>query len=75
MIGSALRNGITAFLLLFSSQSSGQVPLFQVDPAWLKLPQNWVLGQGSAVAVDKHDNVWILHRPKYVGRLYEKPAA
>jgi hypothetical protein len=57
-----------------NAQGSGQVPLFQVDPTWLKLPPNWVLGQGSAVAVDKHDNVWILHRPKYIGRLYEKPS-
>jgi hypothetical protein len=83
----ALRNTGTIFMLLItvvagkqilgqtgSPQSSGQVPIFQVDPTWLKLPQNWVLGQGSAVAVDKHDNVWILHRPRYVGRLYEKPA-
>jgi hypothetical protein len=57
-----------------SGNSGRQVPLFQVDPTWLKVPQNWALGQGSAVAVDKHDNVWILHRPRYVGRLYEKPA-
>ncbi len=56
------------------AQGSLQMPLFQVDPAWLKLPQNWVLGQGSAVAVDKHDHVWILHRPRYVGALYEQPA-
>ena len=74
MIGSALRNSIAAFLLLFTSQSSGQAPLFQVDPTWLKVPPKWTLGQGSAVAVDKHDNVWILHRPRYVGRLYDKPA-
>ena len=57
-----------------SAQGSPQAPIFQVDPAWLKLPQDWVLGQGSAVAVDKHDHVWILHRPRYVGTLYEKPA-
>jgi DNA-binding beta-propeller fold protein YncE len=30
------------------------------------LPNNWVTGQGSAVAVDKHDHVWIFHRPRYV---------
>jgi hypothetical protein len=86
----ALRNSVTASILLStivtgvlvqrsvaqagSSQTRKRVPLFQVDPTWLKIPQNWVLGQGSAVAVDKHDNVWILHRPRYVGRLYEKPA-
>ena len=57
-----------------TAQGSPQAPIFQVDPAWLKLPQDWVLGQGSAVAVDKHDHVWILHRPRYVGTLYEKPA-
>ena len=83
----ALRSSVIASLLVISvlvgqrlsgqsgnAQSSEQVPLFQVDPTWLKLPPNWVLGQGSAVAVDKHDNVWILHRPRYVGRLYDKPA-
>src|SRR6266705_2783695 len=83
----ALLNPVTVFILVItavvgqrtlgrtaSSQGSGQVPIFQVDPTWLKLPQNLALGQGSAVAVDKHDNVWILHRPRYVGRLYEKPA-
>ncbi len=57
-----------------SVPGSPQVPLFQVDPTWLKLPPNWALGQGSAVTVDKHDNVWILHRPRYVGKLYEQPA-
>ena len=57
-----------------SAQGLGQAPIFQVEPGWLKLPPNWVLGQGSAVAVDKHDHVWILHRPRYVGRLYEQPA-
>ena len=74
--------GLATFLLIIAvamdqrmlsqagrAQGSRQVPIFQVDPAWLKLPQPWVLGQGSAVAVDKHDNVWILHRPRYVGSL------
>jgi len=83
----ALLRSVTVFMLVVtiivgkrmlgqtgSSQGSGQVPIFQVDPTWLKLPENVALGQGSAVAVDKHDNVWILHRPRYVGRLYEKPA-
>ena len=74
-MGQVLRNSFLALMLVITGRAqSSQVPLFQVDPTWLKLPPNWVLGQGSAVAVDKHDNVWILHRPKYVGRLYEKPA-
>jgi hypothetical protein len=50
-----------------AAQASRQVPTFQIDPAFFKpLPNNWVTGQGSAVAVDKHDNVWIFHRPRYV---------
>ncbi len=44
-----------------------QMPAFQVDPSFFKaLPNGWVTGQGSAVAVDKHDHVWIFHRPRYV---------
>ena len=68
---------IAGLLLLVQAgggQSSRQAPMFQVDPSWLKLPEKWVMGQGSAVAVDKHDNVWVLHRPRYVGTLYPKPA-
>ncbi len=55
-------------------QRTSEAPMFQVEPGWLKLPPDWVLGQGSAVAVDQHDHVWVLHRPRYVGSLYEQPA-
>ena len=41
---------------------AGGVPIFQVDPSWLKLPNGWVLGQVAAVAIDARDNVWIIHR-------------
>ena len=40
------------------------VPEFEVDPFWPKpLPNNWVVGQVPGVAVDRHDHVWITHRP------------
>jgi DNA-binding beta-propeller fold protein YncE len=43
--------------------SSG-IPQFKVDPFWPKpLPSNWILGQVAGIAVDKNDNVWIVHRP------------
>lgn len=43
----------------------GPVPEYQVDPFWPKpLPNNWLLGQVSGVAVDAGDHVWMLHRPK-----------
>ena len=41
-----------------------QVPQFKVDPFWPKaLPGNWILGQVAGIAVDKDDNIWIIHRP------------
>src|SRR5215475_9382531 len=40
------------------------VPRLQVDPFWPKeLPNNWILGQVSGVAVDREGLVWIVHRP------------
>ena len=40
------------------------VPRFQPEPFWPKpLPSNWVLGQVSGIAVDRQDNIWIVHRP------------
>ncbi|HEX4326682.1 MAG TPA: hypothetical protein VH105_07665 [Burkholderiales bacterium] len=44
--------------------SSQRVPQFKVDPFWPKaLPGNWILGQVAGIAVDKDDNVWLIHRP------------
>jgi DNA-binding beta-propeller fold protein YncE len=43
-----------------------RMPVFQVDPSWPKLPNNWVLGVVSAVTTDRRDHVWILHRPRSV---------
>lgn len=41
-----------------------RVPTFTVDPAWPKpLPNHWILGAVAGVAVDRHDHVWITHRP------------
>jgi sugar lactone lactonase YvrE len=48
--------------LTAAAQVPKQVPLFEVDPAWPKLPNNWVMGVVSAVAVDRHDNIWLLNR-------------
>ena len=47
--------------------SSEPVPVFEIDPTWpAPLPNGWVLGVTSKIAVDKHDNVWIIHRPRTV---------
>jgi DNA-binding beta-propeller fold protein YncE len=56
-----------AALLLFAalSAAAGEAPHMVVDPFWPKpLPNNWILGQVSGVAVDAQDHVWIIHRPR-----------
>jgi len=37
---------------------------FVVDASWPKtLPNNWILGQVSGIAVDANDHIWIANRP------------
>ena len=37
---------------------------FEVDPFWPQpLPNNWLMGQVSGVAVDSSDHIWVIHRP------------
>ena len=43
-----------------------RVPVFEVDPAWPKLPNDWVVGHVASVAVDRRDHVWMLHRPNTI---------
>ena len=44
--------------------SATDVPRFQVDASWPKtLPNNWIMGQASGVAVDAQDHVWVIQRP------------
>ncbi len=39
------------------------VPAFQVDPLWPKpLPNHWLLGSVTGVAVDAQDHIWVVHR-------------
>jgi DNA-binding beta-propeller fold protein YncE len=43
-----------------------RAPTFQVDPHWPTIPNNWVLGEVSSIAVDSRDHVWVLHRPRSI---------
>ncbi len=64
---------ITAGAVLILCNGSGtraaggdgpDAPRFEVDPMWPKpLPNHWILGNVSGVAVDAHDHIWIVHRP------------
>lgn len=42
------------------------IPQFVVDPDWLTLPDDWVLGTSINVSVDRRDHVWIIHRFRQV---------
>jgi len=50
-----------------------QMPVFQFDPSWPKipLPNNWALGTVTGVDVDEHEHVWIIHRPHTLLHNYE----
>jgi DNA-binding beta-propeller fold protein YncE len=43
------------------------VPRFQVDSSWPKIPNKWVFGWVSSASVDDQDHVWILQRPGTLG--------
>ncbi|PWU05741.1 MAG: hypothetical protein C5B51_13875 [Terriglobia bacterium] len=61
--------GIAFAFPSFAADDGGnpeQMPVFEADPSWPRLPNNWALGQTPSVAVDRHDHVWILHRPRTV---------
>jgi len=52
-----------------------QVPVFEVDATWPKLPNNWIVGHVASVAVDRRDHVWMLHRPNTIPEERRKQAA
>ena len=63
----AVAAAIVTTATLTPSALSAQAPAgarLQVDPLWPKpLPNNWILGQVSGVAVDTRGHVWIVQRP------------
>jgi len=45
--------------------AGSSAPGFVVNPSWPKpLPNNWRIGQVGGIAVDRHDNIWVYHRPR-----------
>jgi hypothetical protein len=49
-----------------ASAPAAKPPAFQVDPSWPVIPNNWVLGEVSSIAVDASDRIWVLHRPRTI---------
>ena len=40
------------------------LPMFEVDSSWPKVPAKWKLGDVSSIAIDAQGNAWVLHRPR-----------
>jgi len=51
-------------IVIDAQTRSRNLPEFEVDKAWPKVPPKWKLGDASSVAIDGKDNVWLLHRPR-----------
>lgn len=64
MAGLALTLGLAATDAMADGDKA-KAPRFQVVPDWPKpLPDNWLIGQVGGIAVDRHDNIWILQRQR-----------
>jgi DNA-binding beta-propeller fold protein YncE len=64
-----------AALTTVPATAAGAMPAFAVDPGWPRLPNNWVMGQVPGIAVDRHDHVWIVHRPRTIPEAQKNRAA
>jgi DNA-binding beta-propeller fold protein YncE len=54
-----------ALLIAASPVRAADVPRFEVDASWPRtLPNNWIMGQASGVAVDAQDRIWVIQRPR-----------
>jgi NHL repeat-containing protein len=54
---------VAAAFSTVTSAFQGTVPAFQVDPLWPRpLPNHWLLGSVTGVAVDAQDHIWVVHR-------------
>ncbi|MCG8503335.1 MAG: hypothetical protein MI755_01905 [Sphingomonadales bacterium] len=63
--GFANRIAIVVCLLCTLSGVAGAqpAPRFEVDAGWQpRLPDGWLLGEVSGIAVDARDHLWVLHR-------------
>jgi DNA-binding beta-propeller fold protein YncE len=75
MLKTATRLTVLVLAAVTLTGQSPTMPVFQVDSTWPNLPNNWVMGVVSAVAVDGRDHVWILHRPRTVAENLKGRAA
>jgi DNA-binding beta-propeller fold protein YncE len=59
-------SSVSVFALAICTYASAQdhLPSYKVDASWpQELPNNWIMGQVSGIAVDRQDHIWVLQRP------------
>jgi DNA-binding beta-propeller fold protein YncE len=62
----SLRPSLSIIALAWAVTTVAQeIPRFTPDPFWPKhLPNQWIFGQVSGVAVDSNDHIWVMQRPR-----------
>src|ERR1043166_9068450 len=54
---------LAALVVTVGAQKAPPTPSLQVNPLWPQpLPNHWVFGSITGVAVDAQDHVWVVHR-------------
>ena len=56
-------DGVVTSAAAQSRPTTREIPRFEPDPSWPKLPAKWVFGQVSSVSIDERGHAWILQRP------------
>jgi DNA-binding beta-propeller fold protein YncE len=65
LLVAAVATGFSRGSAVWAQNGGKRVPQYELDPSWPPtLPNNWVMGVPTWVAVDRHDHVWVLHRPR-----------
>jgi DNA-binding beta-propeller fold protein YncE len=70
----SLASGLVVTRAQTAKTTPGQVPAFEFDPTWpkLPLPNNWLTGNVGALYVDKQDHIWVAQRPNSTTGLAER---
>ena len=62
-ITGVLSLAVVASFVMGSAAFQSAAPTFEADPLWPKpLPNHWLLGSVTGVAVDAQDHIWVVHR-------------
>ncbi len=65
VVAAAMSDSAFRPTVLAQGGAKSGVPQYELDPSWPpKLPNNQIFGVPTWVTVDRHDHVWVLHRPR-----------